>query len=117
MDKLTLKKNILALIQAFKADGHSIEVAGIIPLYPDLQTSSYMLQIYSSWLNTLPSNRIAIQAVVDKLYQLLPPNALRYIHGIEICNLLTRLHCTTDDLIINELRYQPAATTYNYLDN
>jgi hypothetical protein len=117
MDKLTLKKNLLAFIKAFKADGHNIEVVGIIPLYPDLQTSSYMLQIYSSWLNTLPSNRIAIQEVVDKLYQLLPQTALRYIHGVEVCSVLNRLHCTTDDLIINELRYQPATTTYNYLDH
>jgi hypothetical protein len=117
MDKLTLKKNILALIKAFKADGHPIEVAGIIPLYPDLQTSSYVLQIYSSWLNTLPSYRIALQEVVGKLYQLLPQTALRYIHCVEVCGTLTRLHCTADDLIINELRYQPATTTHSYLDN
>jgi hypothetical protein len=117
MDKFALKKNILLLVQDFKKDGHALEVVGLIPLYPDLQTTSYVLQIYSTWLNSLPSNRIAIQEVVAKLYKILPQNTVRYIHSLDICRLPTQLHCTADDLIINELRYQPASLVYNYLDN
>jgi hypothetical protein len=114
MDKRTLKENINSVIQAFKEEGHSVELAGIIPLYPEIPSTSYILQIYSSWLNEMSSCGEALDTVIDKLYELLTPDVLKYINRVEICDENGDIHCMSDDLILNEINYQPLAIPYNY---
>ncbi|OWY22522.1 hypothetical protein C7N43_38120 [Sphingobacteriales bacterium UPWRP_1] len=117
MDKDTLKQHCLKVIESFTDQGHSVELAGIVPLYPQLPTTSYVLQVFSTWLNQMPTCNAATNMVIARLYELMPREALRYINRVEICDENGEIHCMSDDLIINDLNFQPLSIPYNYAED
>jgi hypothetical protein len=100
MDKHTLKQALEPVFASFEADGTPIELAGIMPTYPDVQTETYILQVYSSWLNQIPGCAEPIRIVVEKLFALLTPDILYHIDRVEICDDKGDVHCTSDAIIV-----------------
>ncbi len=102
--------------QAFKAEGHAIELVGIVPLFPEIPSTSYIVQIYSTWFNQMPTYSEAIAMVVDKLFELLPATTLRYVSSGDICHKQADIHCRQEDIIMNEIGYQPLYVPYHFVE-
>ena len=116
MDKQTLKTELTRVVRAFEQEGRQLEVVGIIAIYPDLPSTSYVLQVYAESLTKLPSCSDALSIVIDKLYEVLPQEALRYINRVEICDKQGDIHCISDDLITNLINFQPPVMPYSYIE-
>jgi hypothetical protein len=115
MDKQSLlKKELLKLVEVFKAEGQKIELLGVIPVYPDIPSTSFVVQIYSTWLNEKPNYFDAIKAVTSKIYSMYPSSIIRYINRVDVCTNNSEIHCMADELIVNDINYQPLAYQYNF---
>ena len=113
MDKTTLKSELLKVATAFESDGSPFDVAGIMPVFPDLTIESYIFQVHAGWLNDM-SHSQALDVVIDKLYELLKPDALRYVNRVEICVKPDDIRCIAQDIIVNRINFQPLVVPYSY---
>jgi hypothetical protein len=114
LKKELLKKELLKLVEVFKEEGQKIELLGVIPVYPDISSTSFVVQIYSTWLNEKPNYFDAIKAVTSKIYSMYPSSIIRYINRVDVCTNNSEIHCMADELIVNDINYQPLAYQYNF---
>jgi hypothetical protein len=100
-------------VEAFHEEGKKIGLLGIVPVYPDIPSSSYVVQIYSTWLNEKPMYS-GLDEVITKIYSMYPPAVLGYINRVDVCSSNSEIHCMADELIVNDINYQPLAYQYNF---
>ncbi len=107
MDITELKQAVEEVVQIIERDSHPFKFVGLIPAYPGVADTSYILQVSADWLDNYTCTDNS-RYVIDKLYQHLSPELLRYINRLDIYSPGGYLHCMSPDLILrNEINYKP----------
>ena len=107
MDIEQLKAAVERVVQAIEQDSRKFKFVGLIPAYPGIADTSFILQVSADWLDnhTCTDN---IRYIIDKLYKHLDKSDLRYINRIDIYDERGWLHCLSENLILrNEINYKP----------
>ncbi len=119
MDTRTLTQNKLKVelqkvINAFEQEGRPLEFVGIAPLYLQLLNTSYVVQVYAAWLDEMSNCNDALNLVIDKLYELLSADVLRYINRVNIISDSGEVHCTSKGLILNKPEFETLTEPFDY---
>ena len=114
MDPESIKTELYKVVKAFEAEGKPLTFAGITPVYPGLRSTSYNFQVSGEFLEKNPD---AIRTVVEKIFQVLPPESRRGISAVQIYepgSVLSEplLYPSDDWILVNKLNYKPDPVRY-----
>jgi len=106
MDISKLKLEINRYLDAMKKEGYNFQFVALIPAYPGITDTSYILQVKASWIT---NSFIAFDYMTPKLFEILNQPTRAMINRIDIYNEDGELFCQTEDLIlINDINYKPS---------
>ena len=95
MDKKILVTEIKRVIDAFKEEDKVFSFIGLIPVYPGIESTSYILLVNAVWIQELPYHQ-SISLITHKLFDVLDSKVIRYINRVEIYNENTFNHYPYD---------------------
>jgi hypothetical protein len=106
MDIKDLKTQVENYIKAMKEDGHNFQFVALIPTYPGISDTSYILQVKADWIQDCFT---AFEYMTPKMFEVIKDVSVRKcLNRIDIYNEHNELHCRSEDLIlINEIGYRP----------
>lgn len=108
MDIKQLKDEVIRFINAMKEDGKTFTFVALIPTYPGVTDTSYILQVKGDWIDGVDCVKI-FDYMVPKMFTVLEQSTREFINRINIYDSKNDLHCSNGDLIlINEINYNPA---------
>jgi hypothetical protein len=114
--KVALKNALMEFAHDFDNEGRTLDYLGFAPLYPDIPSTSYVVQVHGEWIETLPNRHEALEIFLHKLYNIVPPNILRFINRINICYTNGDVHCTAGNTLINKHGFEVLASLYMFTE-
>lgn len=95
MDKKILVTEIKKIIDSFKAEDKLFSFVGLIPVYPGIEGTSYILLVNAVWIQGLPYYQ-GISIITHKLFDVLDSKVIKYINRVEIYDENTFNHYPYD---------------------
>jgi hypothetical protein len=83
MDKKILVEKVKSVIQSFQQEDKGFSFVGLVPVYPGIDSTSYILSVRAAWLEPL-GHFNSISIISQRLFELLDKKTLRYINRVEI---------------------------------
>jgi hypothetical protein len=107
MDIKELKSEVRKYIAAMKKDGKDISFAALIPVYPWLEDTSYVLQVSADWIENMSFKEV-IDYMIPKMFEVLDERTRLFINRVDTFDEKGDVFCESKDLIlINKIYYNP----------
>lgn len=107
MDIKQLKLNVNKYIVAMKKDGKDFLFVALIPTYPGIDDTSYILQVKADWIDRIHCKKV-FDYMIPKMFEVLDQPTRRCINRIDIFDEKSDIYCMSKDLIIrNSINYNP----------
>ena len=102
-----MKSDIKKYIESIKKDGKDFSFVALIPTYPGLANTSYILQVKADWIENTYSKKV-FDYMVPKMFEILDQPTRMCINRIDIFDENGDIYCMSDDLIlVNKIKYSP----------
>ena len=108
MDIKQLIEEVRKYIAAMEVEGKKFSFVALIPTYPGVSDSSYILQVKADWIEQTYCKKV-FDYMIPKMFEVLEQPTRELINRIDIFDKKGELHCIAEDLIlVNDIGYNPA---------